>query len=255
MEIKGITESKNLLRLLLMAALLRIIAGIRAYADKIGDSELAAKVNFTRTIHTMSDTAFLTASRVVLEVANGVSTDILPYGITNQILTDTNLDTNAFDSILKKPHALRSKTKGYTADLQKAVSVMTGELRDQMDNQVRSMFPGTSFATSYFNSRKTYNLNQTPTILRGNVKDANGHNIKNAIIEMIDYPSPGEITFRNTNANGNYAFKHISLANATLRVRALGFTTAEYSVKVTKNKTKDFNIQLLPEPTPVTITA
>ncbi len=255
MELKGLVESKNILRILIVTALTRIIAGIRAYANSIGDREMASKVNYQSKLHSMSDTAFLTASRVVIEVANLNDTKILPYGITPQLLTDTDLDVNAFDSILKKPQALRGLTKVFTTDLQKSFSIMTAELRNMMDNMVRAMFPGTEFSAAYFNSRKTYKYNQSPTILRGTITDANGHKVRNAIVELVDYPKPGELTIRHTNARGNFSFKQIELTSATLRVRALGFATAEYTTQVTKNEVTDFDIQLLPETSPVPVTA
>lgn len=255
MELKGLVESKNLLRILLTSSVIRMIAGIRAYANKIGDPQLASSVNYRSKLHSMSDTAFLTASEVVLGVANANAAAILPFGITAQLLTDTGLDIGAFSSILKKPQALRGQTKVYTADLKKAFNVMTGELRNQMDNQVRSMFPGTPFAAAYFNSRKTYHYNQHPTIVRGTITNADGHHVKNAIVELVDYPSPGELTIRHTNSRGNFAFKHIDLTSATIRVRALGYTTAEYTVNVIKNQITDFDIQLLPETAPVPVNA
>ncbi|MBK7854590.1 MAG: carboxypeptidase regulatory-like domain-containing protein [Bacteroidetes bacterium] len=74
----------------------------------------------------------------------------------------------------------------------------------------------------------------------------NGKAIRNAIVEMIDYPLVGENSIRSTNSAGNYHFKKVSLTKATIRVRANDFTTAEFEVNVTKNRITDFDIQLTP---------
>ena len=255
MEVTGLVQSKNLIRELLIIVLTRIIAGVRGFANASGNKQLAASVNLQSQLHTCSDTKFLTIATGILKAADANALAIEPYGISTQVLTNARLDVNAFESILKKPQSFRGQVKVYTADLRKFFTVMRTHLRDNMDNQVRSLYAGTDFLKAYFNSRKTYNYNQNPTILRGTVTNADGHHVKNAVIELVDYPSPNQNTFRNTNTKGNFAFKQLDLISATLRVRALGYTVAEYTVKVTKNKTTDFDIQLLPEPAPVFITA
>ena len=142
---------------------------------------------------------------------------------------------------------MRGQVKVYTANLKKAMSTMKTELRTQMDNLVRAIFPGTDFAKAYFASRITYNYNAHRTVLRGTETNAIGTPLNNAIVELVDYPSPGEVSKRKTNGAGNYAFKQVSFPAATMRVRAKGYAVAEYAVKIVKNEVTGFDIQLLPD--------
>jgi hypothetical protein len=251
MELRGLVQSKNLMRLIITAADDRVIAGILALAALNNDPQLATSVQFRPGLTSMSDSKFLASSKKVKEVADQNAQALIPLGITAQILSDMGLDLVAFDSIIKKPKALRGQVTVYTNNLNNAVKTMFTFLRTTAKYQVKSLFAGTDFAAAFQANSKVYNYNQHETILRGTAKDTNGKHVKNVIIEMINYPSPGEITFRNTNSKGNYAFKHIDITSATLRIRALGYTTAEYIVAVTKGKVTDFDILLIPEPAPV----
>jgi hypothetical protein len=245
MALTGLVSDKNMLRELITASITRIISGIRAFAGASNDFVMASSVNFKGRIHVMSDIEFLTSCRTVLDVADKNVQGISAFGITSAVINETELDVQAFDSIIKKPQALRAQGRVDTTNLKKAMRVMKTELINQMDNIVRAMFPETDFAKAYFNSRVTYNYNGHRTILRGTVTNASGMHVSGGIVELIDYPNPGTRIKRKTNADGNYAFKQIDFSRATLRIHAKGYVTSEYIVEIERLKVNRFDVQLL----------
>ncbi|MEO5570573.1 MAG: carboxypeptidase-like regulatory domain-containing protein [Bacteroidia bacterium] len=255
LEMRGLVQSKNLMRLIITAADERVRAGIFALAVLNNDPQLASSVQFRKSLSSMSDPTFLASSNKVKEVADQNAQALIPLGISTQILSDMALDLGAFDSIIKKPKALRGQVKVFTKNLNAAVKTMFTFLRTTIKYQVKSLFAGSDFEQAFIANSKVYNYNQHETILRGFATDTNGKHVRNVLIELVNYPSPGESTFRNTNSNGNYAYKHIDITSATLRIRALGYTPAEYVVVVKKGKVTHFDILLIPEPAPVPVNA
>jgi hypothetical protein len=128
-------------------------------------------------------------------------------------------------------------------------------LKDVMDNDVRSLYWNTQFMRDYFHSRTVYHLNEERTALKGTVTSESGHPIKNSIIELVNYPTPGESIFRHTNSKGYYAFKQLDLTTATIRIRAVGYIVAEYTVPIEKLKSNDFDIVMMIDPAFVTVPA
>jgi hypothetical protein len=124
-------------------------------------------------------------------------------------------------------------------------------LMGTMKFQVRSLYAGIDFASTFKDSLKIYHHHEDVTGLKGTAKDTNGKHIRNVLIELVNFHAPGESTFRSTNSDGNYSFKKIDLTSVTMRVRALGYTTAEYIVTIEKDKMTNFDILLIPEPAPV----
>jgi hypothetical protein len=255
LSLHGLVRDKNLLRSLITITDERVKAGILALAISINDNTLASKVQFPTSLQSMSDSRFLASSKKVKEVADENALKLIPMGITNQVLNDMELDLTAFEKIIKKPKALRGQVTVYTKNLNNAVKTMFTFLRTSVTCQVKSLYPRTDFADAFKANSKVYNYKSHETILRGTVADTNGKHLRNVRIELVNYPVPGESTFRNTNGRGNYAFKHFDLTSAILRIHAKKYTTAEYSVTVTKGKVTIFDILLIPESAPVTSNA
>lgn len=124
-------------------------------------------------------------------------------------------------------------------------------LKSTMKFQVRSLYAGSDFASTFKNNLKIYGYNEHVTGLKGTAKDINGKHVRNVLIELVNFHAPGESTFRSTDSRGNYSFKKIDLTSVTMRVRALGYTTAEYVVNITRDEMTDFDILLIPEPSMV----
>lgn len=255
-EIKGIVEAKSVARTLTTSSLNRCVAAVTAYAVSINDPALAASVHFTPSkLEKMNDINFINAAAHIHSVTNTHVAALAPYNITPAFLTELLADINFYSVIAPKPKAMRAQVKSYTSDVKTAVSRMTTFLRKSLDNLVRSIYPATPFMSAYFNSRIIYNYNEHSTGIKGTVTNMEtGRGISKVVIEILDYPQQGDVTARISNHAGNYHFKHLTPGMVTLRIRANGYTTTEMPVKVEKNKYKDFDIQLIPEPAPVPVT-
>jgi hypothetical protein len=255
LNLRALIHDKNLLRVLITAETIRIISGIKALADDTSDTQLEGKVNYPpSTLEKMTDSLFLATCTKIKEIADANAGALVDFGISTEILSGYALDLTAFDSIYKKPQSVRGQLKMYTSNLALSVKAMMKHLKKSLDNLIKSNFPATDFETAYFNSRKVYKV-AVSTELIGNIKDGNNHPVKDAIIEMIDYPSPGTITVRSTNAKGHYAFKRLTATRCQIRIRAIGFTTAFYEIDLIKDGVKSFNITLIPDPAPVPVNA
>ncbi len=257
-ELHGLVRDKNLLRTFIIAEANPIVAAIKGYAVSANNQMLYASVSpFTNSkLKKLSDTKFATAIQTIKEIATTNAANILPFGITAIMITDFGGDCAAFAAIAPKPKALRAVLKMFTSQLGTAVKAMLTHLKENMDNQVKSLYSNTDFFTAYFNSRKIYNYNETVTGIRGTIRNADtGHAMRNVIVELVGYPTPEQNGMRITNAAGNYAFKKISLTTATLRFRAIGFVTSEFEVNVVEGKLTDFDIELAPATAPVPVTA
>jgi hypothetical protein len=252
-EIKGLVRDKNILRTLMIGEAVIIVSAIKAFAEHTNNQQLAMSVDYSKSkLAQMSEDNFLAACNNIKAVAAANAAALIPYGVTDQLQEDFAGDLVAFDSIMKKPKAMRGQAKTYTAKLKLAVLAMTLYLRNTMDNLVKSMYAGTDFASYYFNSRKTYKQLSPATGFRGTVYNHdNGNVLANVIVEMVDYPNPGDVEIRSTNSKGNYAYLQVSADKVTLRVRAAGYTTAEMEVTLGSGKITDFDIRLMPQPAPV----
>jgi hypothetical protein len=250
LELKGLVQDKNLLRLnMIDTEMLRIIAALKSLGATTNNNQLKSSVDKSRTkLMEMSDTSFNTFAGHLKEIAATHSAAILPRGITHVILNNYSLSCTSYDSIMQKPKALRSELRGHTANLKSAVKTMVAFLNDVMDNDVRSLYWDTQFKDDYFTSRKRYRYNEERTALKGTVTSESGHHIKNAIIELINYPTPGESLFRHTDGKGYYAFKQLDLETAIIRIRAVGYIVAEYTVHIDKLKSNDFSIVMMMDP-------
>ncbi|MEO5571235.1 MAG: carboxypeptidase-like regulatory domain-containing protein [Bacteroidia bacterium] len=258
LNLKALVRDKNLLRIIMEQETLRIISGIKALAADSDpeDTQLAGSVNYSPTkLKKMTDPAFVVTCNKIKEIAEDHSVALVDFGISSQILSGYALDLTAFDSISKKPKSVRGQLKMYTSNLAVAISAMMKHLKSSLDNLIKSNFPSSDFETSYFNSREVYKYGQNATGLIGNLTDTNGHPVKDAIIELLNYPSPGEIAVRSTNSKGHYAYKRLDMSRCTIRIRAIGFTTAEYEIDLIKDEFKRFDIILIAEPAPVTVPA
>jgi carboxypeptidase family protein len=257
LELKGLVKDKNLLRLVMVdTEMVRIISALRAVGAATNNNKLISSVDKSRSgLLKMSDNKFNIFAGALKKIANDNSGAIVPLGITAEILTNYGLSCAAFDSIMKKPKAMKSLLKTYTKNLGISVLDMVSFLTKTVDHQVRSLYQGTDFLSDYFNSRTVYHLNEERTELKGTVKSESGHHIKNAVIELVNYPTPGESVFRHTNKDGYYSYKQLDLETATIRVRAVGYILAEYTVPIEKLKSNDFDIVMMMDPALATVPA
>jgi hypothetical protein len=219
------------------------------------DNTIIESVNISRSVLLKkSDVSFNIFAGRLKGIANKHSAAILPLGISAEMLNNYSLSCASFDSMMGRPKAMKSQLKTYTKNLGAAVLKMVNFLKDA-DNQVISLFHKTDFLSCYFNSRTVYHYNEERTVLGGTVKAENGHHIKNAIVELVNYPTPGKSIFRYTNLGGYWAFKQLDLVTAIIRIRAKGYITAEYTVKIEQLKTNNFDVEMMIDPAFVRVLA
>ena len=255
-EITGLVRDKNLLRALMIFNSTRIVAGITAYANKNGDNQLAKSIAFTpTTMKRANDNALLAIFQKVSVVANANAAAIIPFGVDAAMISLLDGDIISFNSIIQKPKEMHASQRNITADLAKAFTTMKTHLKTQMDKLMHSFFLDTTFEKTYFLARKIYNIGTPSTIFRGNVTNEQGHPVKNCLVELINYPSPGVTTKRITNGKGDFDFKRLTADTVTARFRAVNYAVSEFDVRLTKDHETTFSTVLIPVPVPVSVPA
>jgi hypothetical protein len=255
-EISGLIRDKNLLRTLMIFNATRIIDAITAFGNKTGNDQLVKSVAFTPSkMKSVSDNSALAMFQKVSEVANENIDAIEPFGATPEMVTLLDEDIISFTSIIKKPKQMHSDQRMITENLAAAFKTMKTHLKTQLDRLIRSFFLGTNFEKSYFLARKIYDIGTPATIFRGKVTDENGHPVRNCMVELINYPSPGINSTRITNIRGEFAYKKLTATNVTARFRAVKFVVSEFDILLNKDHETIFNTTLIIAPVPVTIPA
>ncbi len=255
-DISGVIHDKDMLKLLMIETIVRTIAGICAYAENINDNELKESVHYSPSqLKTMTDGRFVSAATKVKDVAVDYKAEIEAYGVSEAMITLLTNDILSYIDISRRPKSMRSEARTITGNLKKTVQTMNSFLKNTMDALVKSNYLNSDFAISYFNSRKVYDLGKNGTILRGTVTDLNGHPIRKCVVELMNYPTPGVNTLRITNNKGHYAFKRLSLEDATIRFRAVNYAVVEFERTLVQDKENDFDVQLTPVPAAVPVFA
>ena len=162
-------------------------------------------------------------------------------------------NTVSYDSIRKQPKTMKAAQKDITNSLRLAFAAMMFHLTSSLDLLVKSNFLETASANQYFNSCKIYKTSSNATILRGTGYDPNDHKIHQVLVELSDYPTPGENTMRLTDSKEFYSFKKLTLTTAKVRVQAVNYATATFTLTLVKDKENEFNIQLTPAPIEITV--
>lgn len=254
-QIDGLIHDKNMIRTLNAINAMRIVNGIKAYAVSVNNQQLIDSVPFTSSYLTNKpeEKAFV-AFQAIRDIALQYKTEILPFGVSAQMITQITDDTLTFQELMAKPKSMRSDQKKVTQKLKEAFLAMTTHLRKTLDPLVRSNFAATNdYFMAYFNSRITYRTGNSATVLRGRITDPNGHHIKQALVELVNYPTPGESTLRLTDAKGYYSFKRLDLATATILVKAANYADGHFTKTLLKDKDNELNMQLTPAPLEVPV--
>lgn len=255
-QIDGLIHDKNMLRALMAILGTRIISGIKAYAASINNEQLIKSVPYSQSyLARTSDEKALLAFIVIKDVAVENKTEISTFGVSST-MTDLLISNIAdFKNLMEQPKTMKAAQKDITNSLKLAFAVMMLHLKSSLDQLVKSNFMETTYAEQYFNARKIYKTGNNSTILRGTVSDPNGHKIRQALVELIDYPTPGTSTMRLTDSKGNYAYKKLTLTTAKIRVQAANYATATFTVTLVKDKENEFQIQLIPAPLEIPVLA
>jgi len=254
-KIDGLIHDKNMMRTLNAINAMRIVNAIKAYAVSINNQQLIKSVPYSAWyLRYKPEQKVLDAFLAIRDVANANAAAILPFGATAPMLSQLTTDTQAFQDLMEQPKAMRANQVKVTNQLKAAFLAMTTHLRKTLDALVRSNFSSTDdYYMAYFNARVTYNIGNAATTLRGRITDPNGHHIKQALVELQNYPTPGESTMRLTDTKGYYSFKRLDLTTATITVKALNYTDGHFTKTLLKDKDNELNMQLTPAPLEVPV--
>jgi len=246
-QISGAVHDKNMIRSFATDKCIRIISAIQAYAVNTSNYQLKAKVHYAPSdLKTKNDNAFYAAINVIYETALPIADVIKNYGISTILLSEFQNDISAFSKYLGLVKSMFGKQTTNTSAIVKAFRTIKTNLKNILDPLVKANFLGQTFAQNYFNARQTYKYGHPSTIIKGNISDINGHNIKHGKVELLNYPTNGTNTVRLTNGKGNFAFKKLTLNKIQMRISMEGYQSIEIEKIITEKKVNQFDFALQP---------
>ncbi|MBI4327987.1 MAG: hypothetical protein HY674_22380 [Chloroflexi bacterium] len=153
----GLAADKQQLREAMAAAAVEIAGAASAYAKKVKNNDLAAKVNVSVSdIMGGRDTTAADTARNVHAAATANLANLGSYGITAAKLTALKGKIDAYAASISKPRDARASTKTATEQMSAEFDAADAALADQMDSLMPQFQPANAaFVTDYQNARIT----------------------------------------------------------------------------------------------------
>lgn len=219
----GITLEKNNTITSIISTALTIIDQLIPYSVVINDLELRNQINFTKSELTRAaDNLLLERATKVHDTASLLATELAPYGITPQTITDLQLLLTQFQTQITQPQITKGQRAVATLNIKTTFNIANQLLKNQLD-QLMTSFRHTNpnLYNSYRNVRKIINTGQHETSIKGKILDAALQvPVSNAQIKLLEL----NIT-KKTTQTGGYTFKSILPGNYTLAILHPQYTT------------------------------
>jgi hypothetical protein len=138
LELKGITQVKNALKISLSRSATIVAVALKTYAHKNKLYDLEKEVNFTEyTIFRLSDLDIQKIAGHILDKATEHAADIIPYGVIAADITTLTNDLQAFTTNYNNPVAAIELRKHYTAKLDELITQANDVLHNEMDGLMK----------------------------------------------------------------------------------------------------------------------
>jgi hypothetical protein len=244
--IKGMTQDKNALRLLMVGDLTVIIGAVKSLATDTKNNTLYESVNYSDSrLLQKKESIFIADSTQVISVATANQTALLPYGITSTMLTNTAADILTFQGMKTQGNTKKSNIKVYTLNLKTSVKTMMTHLKQAVDNSIKqwkSVAP--DWVNAYKAARKIINYAAPETGAHGKVSDSSTTQLlKGVVVEIVEL---NRLT--STNERGVFVFKRLEEGTYTIRFRKSGYIIAEMPIKLVKDRFTQFNMTIEHQP-------
>jgi len=154
-DITGLSADKQQLRATMADATVEVANAVYAFAKKVRNNDLAAKVNVNRSsILGGRDTAAADLARSIHAVATANLANLGPYGVTDAKLAALQTAIDAYAGSIARPRDARASSATATSQLAAEFDAADADLGDQMDTLVPQFKSANAvFVTDYQNAR------------------------------------------------------------------------------------------------------
>jgi len=225
----------------LVKEVMPIVFLIKAYAMDVENQVLETAMN----AHThsklikMRDSKTDDVAQEILATATQNLTQLIPYGVTQNVIDNANDSLTDYREELSKPrnNIVNKKEKNERIDQLFIESKRILFKLDTRVNAIKTTQP--QFYKDYFNNRMIVDYKGSKLALRGKVLDINGNPINNVIVSI---PSLGIET--KTTAKGNYEFKSLPAGILNLKFNKVTFDEVSQNVGIVKGERLQLDILL-----------
>jgi hypothetical protein len=238
---KGFKVAKVNSKELLITKVMTIVFSTKAFAIASNNSPLEEEMKAITAskLFYMRDSKTANTAEEIIKRATENLTDLIPYGITQTVLDNTNQVLDNYRLELAKPRASIANRKL----LNDNIALLFKEcdqifyLLDTLVSSKKDEFP--DFYKEYFINRTIIDYKGHKLALRGIVVDENGIPIKNVIVSV---PSLNLET--KTTEKGYYEFKSLPAGIINIKFNKVTFQEISENVGIVKGERIQLNISL-----------
>lgn len=233
----------------------RVAGAVHAYADSISDNSLMHEVHYSVwSLLKMRDTALIDVCKNIYNIANANAANIAGFGVDAVMLQTFNTSIGLFENKSPQPTEAREHSAMLTVVIQQKEKEIDTFLKNRLDksiNMLKTSDP--NFVKEFFNARQVIDLGirhlktKEETIeemanLSGNISDADGNPIEDAIIELH---KDDQVITTEPDEDGDYVHEAIPSGRYKVKVTCYGYLPIEEEMDFNKSdeREKDFVLE------------
>lgn len=238
---KGYAINKNKSKKLLIQQIMVLVSCLKALASANKNNVLyyEMKPHSKSSLLKMRDVTMPTFTGHIIRRAEENLTQLIPYGITQQIIDDLKTLQENF----RKETAIVRNIINNKIQLTREIKTLLKQnntLLKQIDTLVNTVeLRHPEFHMKYFFARKTINYGMRTLSLRGYVFNEDKNPLSHAVVNI-----PSIRRYARTTKLGYFEFKNLPPGILNLEIKCLLYNTTKKVVGITKGQRKDIKITL-----------
>lgn len=215
---------------------------LQSYALHIQDSELLAKVNYSRTYFSRyRDTNLTGLCNTILENAQNNLANLLDYSVDATTLSELQTAIQAYQAQLAKPRTSQTTSKTATSNLEQLFAEATTILRERLDRDIeifRKSQP--DFYQQYQSVRRVVQTTYSKLALRIEVKEqSTAVPIANVKISLA-----GSKETKKSTEKGNCQIKNLAQGTYQISFEKTGYLSQSLSVNIVDGETTKLVVEM-----------
>lgn len=243
-----VTTSKDDKRLIATEMVSFLINRVQSFANATGNKELNSSVNFNASdFKRLRDADFAGPCNVVMTKVVANSAALSDFGVTEEIIANTQAAIDAFSNALTKPITVKSEIKTATTKLASLYKETDDIITNRLDLDIE-LFKTSNpeFYGEYQTAWKINSKSSRITMLMGYIEDAvSAEPLKNVIITFTLQGHPEITVEKKSSEKGNIRIHSFREGIYNLTVKKIGYNTLQQTVTVAKGETTTIDIKLV----------
>jgi hypothetical protein len=159
-DITGATESKALLRSIMVEKAIQTASAVYTYYIQTGNVDKKNRVDFSRSdLLNIRDTASLDKCKLIHDEAQSILTNLGDYGVNKTELDDLQASIDAYKTQLSEPKIQRDNKKDFSSKIKETMSGTDHILHNKLDKLIEQFKTSNpEFYQKYKNARMIIDL-------------------------------------------------------------------------------------------------